>query len=182
MDTQQVSEETKAFFAAELGSGARRGPLTESGWPRPRHEGWPVPWISPRDNLSTTDLNRLQACGTGSVCAVCGEGYQEDEKALLLVNTPVGPNGGRFLPGDVIAPDGDGGIITGIDNGVMHVRCARLALAYCPKLRQLLEDDDIVCIEVVAHSATPAFLDIAEADRPVLTATYDSGLVVEMPL
>lgn len=178
MDELKVADDVRATLAAAR---EEDGQLTEAGWPRPRHNGWPIPWLSPKDNLAVTDSAREAACASGAVCAVCGLGFQADETALLLVNPPQGPNVGRFMPGDVISP-ADGGVITSIDNGVMHRRCTRLALAYCPKLVELLEADDLVVVEVIAHNSVPQFLDLTDSGEPTLRATYDEGLVVEVPL
>lgn len=160
------------------------GGLTAAGWPRERYEGWPVPWLSPRKELAKTDEARLQAAATGAVCAVCGLGYQRDEKAFVLTKPP----GDIDLElGDIItAKEGaeETGVIVAMDNGVLHRRCARLALAWCPKLKELLAAGDLVCLEVVAHAATPKFLDAADPPRgsDVLTATFDEGVVVEIPV
>jgi len=178
MDELKAAGDVRATMDAAR---ADDGALTEAGWPRPRHNGLPIPWLSPRDALAKTDSARLAACASGGVCAVCGLGFQAEEHALLLINPPTGPNGGRFMPGDTIEP-ADGGIITSIDNGVLHPRCARLALAYCPKLRELLEDDDLVCVQVVAHTSEPQFLDLTDSGTLELRATYDEGLVVDIPL
>lgn len=185
METQRVSPATADALAAERVVGGD-DELTAAGWPRPRHGGWPIPWISPREELAQTDLNRLQACGTGAVCAVCGEGYQADEKAYAVTRPP---DDVTLEPGDIITPaeqaaDGEPGLITAIDNGVLHRRCARLALVWCPKLRELLEDGELVVLEVVAHDVEPRFLDLADPPRGklVLTATFREGVVAKLPL
>lgn len=181
METQRVTRETIAQLEeARDAPEENDGGLTDAGWPRERVGSWPIPWISPRGALSQTDENRLQACASGAVCAVCGLGYQADEKALAITRPP---DGLQLQPGDVVSPaDGFDGI-TPIDNGILHRRCARLALAYCPKLNELLEDDDLIVLEVVAHDAAPEFLDLDRADGKVmLTATFAEGTVVELPL
>lgn len=183
METQRVTRETIDYLAAERADEGEDGGLSAAGWPRERVDGWPVPWISPRRELAQTDEARLQACATGAVCAVCGLGYQADETALAICSPPEDLRG-RLLPGDVVVTEPDTEGIRPHDNGVLHRHCARLALAYCPKLNQLMEDDDLVVLEVVAHTAVPKML-LTGPDgdqRMSLAATFDEGTVVEIPL
>lgn len=186
METQRVTAQTRDFLEAERAAPEDDyqddgGGLTDAGWPRERVDGWPIPWISPRRQLSQTDESRLQACASGAVCAVCGLGYQADETALAITRPPDNMN---LQPGDVVTPaEGAEFGITPIDNGVLHRHCARLALIYCPKLNELLEDDELIVLEVVAHTAVPQFLDLDRADgKRMWTATFDEGTVVEIPL
>jgi hypothetical protein len=185
METQRVTRETIASLFAERNeltptAEENDGGLTAAGWPRERVNGWPIPWISPRRALSQTDENRFQACATGAVCAVCGLGFQVDESALAICRPP---DGLHLQPGDTVVPSSEDGGITPIDNGILHHRCARLALAYCPKLNELLEDDELVAIEVIAHDAVPRFLDTGREDgKTLLTATFATGVVAELPL
>lgn len=96
--------------------------LTRTGWPRPIVNGLPIPWISPADSLATTNHYRHAACASGAVCAVCGEGYREEEEAFVVVNE-------ANLPDDLT-----GGEVWAMDNGIMHRRCLHLALKMCPAL------------------------------------------------
>lgn len=181
METQRVTRETIAQLEeARHDPQDDGGGLTDAGWPRERVDGWPIPWISPRRELSQTDESRYQACASGAVCAVCGIGYQADELALAITCPP---NDVHVQPGDIVTPAEGFEGFTPIDNGILHRRCAKLALTYCPKLNELLEDDDLVVLEVVAHSAVPKFLDTGREDgKELLTATFAEGVVVELPL
>ncbi len=119
--------------------------LTATGWPRPVVGGLPIPWVSPSDNLATMNHARATACASGAVCAVCGEGYQDDEEAFAFVKEPE-------LPADLST-----GSIRAMDNAVMHRRCARLALAVCPKLKSLIAAGMLKIVKTVGNiaSATP---------------------------
>ena len=113
--------------------------LTATGWPRPIVGGWPVPWVSPRDDLSTMDKGREAACASGAICAVCGMGYGEGETAFCLVMKPDHP---------IVLADVE---VQPIDNAVMHQRCAQLAVAHCPRLKALAAGDLIEVVTVPAN-------------------------------
>ncbi len=136
--------------------------LTEAGWPRPRFAGWPVPWVSPQGALSRMNEGRYEACASGAVCAVCGEGYQLNDRAIVFV---------KIDTDTPRAPDGwDSGQVLPMDNAVMHTRCARLAYSTCPALLALRREGALLPVEVPANAAT---VELAEDDgraRAVLQA------------
>ena len=125
--------------------------LTKTGWPRPIVNGFPVPWVSPAESLSTMNLGRAAACASGSICAVCGEGYSDDEAAFALVTGP-------SLP-----PSLEGGMVQAMDNGILHKRCLQLALAMCPKLKSLTEDGMLQIVETKGNIAQVNVDDTGEA-------------------
>lgn len=97
--------------------------LSEAGWPRPIVNGWPIPWVSPSDNLSEMDPEREAICASGKICAVCGE--PNGAKSFILIRADAVPEN----LSDVHAH--------AMDNGVMHRKCLLLALARCPELQRL---------------------------------------------
>ena len=150
--------------------------LTPAGWPRPRVDGWPIPWVSPPDNLAIMDSARHQAGCTGAVCAVCGEGYPGPVDAYILINTSE-----TGLPPE----DRSGTELTAMDNAVMHERCVRLALAWCPTLKALVEAGHLVVVRVPANKARP---EMAEPDGvtgdgdPYVRAVYSGSDAEIVPL
>lgn len=132
--------------------------LTGQGWPRPRVAGWPVPWVSPAEDLSQMDPARVEACCSGAICAVCGGDFAAEERALALVLA-----GDRVLePGADLAELG----IDPMDSAVMHHRCARLALAWCPALKRRVDAGDLVCVEVPAGAGEPVVDDFPSRIHP----------------
>lgn len=147
--------------------------LTPSGWPRPRVDGWPVPWVSPSEDLSRMNTGRYQACASGAVCAVCGEGYEPDERAWALVSTderggdetpPVGP----LPPGSEVMP---------MDNATLHPRCLRLAYTTCPALLRLRERGELYLVEVPANAADVVL--VPDSDEPDARVTARSAYAGE---
>lgn len=102
--------------------------LTRAGWPRPLVAGWPIPWVSPVENLAKTNIGRERAGASAAVCAVCGQDYPQHGTAVVFVN---GENG--------VPDSAEEYAITSIDNAFLHPRCARLALAWCPMLKRMVD-------------------------------------------
>lgn len=115
--------------------------LTRAGWPRPIIGGLPIPWVSPSDRLSEMDPARVTACASGAICAVCGGDYDDDEDAYVLVKSAERPK----VMADVA--------VHALDNGVLHRRCLLLALARCPKLRELDRDGVLQILRAKGNSA-----------------------------
>lgn len=102
--------------------------LTKTGWPRPIVNGWPIPWISPSDSLSTVNEARHAAAASGAVCGVCGDSFADVEVAWIFVRK------------ETITIPLEAGVFRPMDNSVLHKRCAQLALKWCPKLKQMRAD------------------------------------------
>lgn len=112
-----------------------------AGWPRPmveyRGKSLPWPWVAQRDNFGLVDDARQQQCSSGTICQVCGEGF--NGRAYALVNwdsadgLDIRPDR-KPEPGDKL-PAGKG--IQAMDLGLLHGRCVDLARQYCPLLRSL---------------------------------------------
>lgn len=145
------------------------GALTEAGWPRPRVGRWPVPWISPSLALSKMSPARYEACASGAVCAVCGLGHQETDRAIAIV---------RLEPGQAPPSDLSAGTVLPMDNAVMHRPCARLAVGTCPVLRQLRADGLLLLVEVTAHEAVVESADDDTRHR----AAYDGEGCAVVPI
>lgn len=97
--------------------------MTDAGWPRPIVGGWPIPWVSPADNLSTMDSEREAICSAGKICAVCGEA--NGATAYILIRA-------KNQPADLSSVRAQA-----MDNGVLHRKCLMLALKHCPELLRL---------------------------------------------
>lgn len=123
-----------------------RMPLTSAGWPRPIVDGWPVPWVSPSEELAVMDSGREAAAASGSICAVCGGDYLDDVKAYSVVRKSIGVD----LSAVEVQP---------MDNGIMHKRCLQLALAKCPRLRELSAEDSIEVVSVPGNSTRIEIVD-----------------------
>ncbi|GLX06827.1 hypothetical protein Misp03_37540 [Microbispora sp. NBRC 16548] len=91
-----------------------------AGWPRPRVDGRPVPWVTPvlhgQPWWKFLHLERLRRCQEEWLCQVCG----------LTLPTRA----------QVIA-DAQGHLVT---DGALHRRCLRLALTVCPGLANAEEE------------------------------------------
>ncbi len=131
--------------------------MTERGWPRPHIGGWPVPWVSPAEDLSTFDLDRLAEVRDKLLCQVCGEGHGPDDTTYLLVK-------------DDDAPDVDisGKIAVTINDAVMHERCLRLAAGRCPQLGRLRATGKLRVIACPISAV--AVYDIDDEEDPRLAA------------
>lgn len=128
--------------------------LTDAGWPRPRHGGYPIPWVSPPNDLSEMNKGRYQACASGSLCPVCGLGYLVGDTAYALVHKTAGQTAADF-------PVTSTSAVAPMDNAVMHEQCYRLAVASCPRLRALLVADELLAVHVEANDG-----DVEVDDEP----------------
>jgi hypothetical protein len=146
--------------------------LTRAGWPRPIVDGHPVPWVSPSDELAKMDSARATACASGAICAVCGGDYDDNENAYVLVNS-------KDKPKDISTVG-----VLAMDNGILHKRCAQLALARCPKLRSLTSEGALKVVKTKGNSAravvgedgqVKAFLDSEECE--IIGQEYFKGAV-----
>ena len=125
--------------------------LTASGWPRPIHDGWPVPWVSPSTELAVMHDARAAACASGAVCAVCGEGFDDDDLVYAVVKAEV-------LPEDLSTV-----FVMPMDNGILHRHCLLLSAARCPELLRLRRARVLSFVRVPANAAKVV---IDEEGRP----------------
>jgi hypothetical protein len=137
--------------------------LTSTGWPRPIIGGLPIPWVSSAHDLSTIDEQRLQQLRTKKLCQVCGEDHAVGSTVYMCGSAREKPD---------LA---EGCYVMAMDDGVLHERCARLAVKMCPRLRELndqgllrvvgvpLEDvalfeDDVGTVRLGAYTVRGTFL------------------------
>lgn len=154
--------------------------LTDAGWPRPRVAGLAVPWVAPTNNLGSMNEGRRLATVGGAICNVCGEGYPHGADAYGFTSFTF--NGSDTLrdnfplePGQPVTDlDGvdKGDYVSFLDGAVMHWRCARLAAATCPHIKDRM---DLVCVRVAANEA-----DVRELDSKLMP-TYPAGDSVYVP-
>lgn len=100
---------------------------TERGWPRPIVNGWPIPWVTPTEELRQTSPERMAEVVDRGLCEVCGIAASPADYVYFLVNLENGP-----IPENMAEK-----VVQTMDNAVMHHRCLRLALGRCPALRSL---------------------------------------------
>lgn len=129
--------------------------LTDSGWPRPVIGNWPIPWVTPAEDLKQVDPDRMSEVVERGLCQVCGDPAEKDEPIYVLVNLENGP-----APEDLSAKT-----VQAMDNAVMHERCMRLAIARCPCLRRLRAADKLVLYRapwrrVLIYSCSEPFLGV----------------------
>lgn len=103
-----------------------------------------MPWVAPVNNLGVKDRKRMCRVAGGWVCQVCGLRLGEDDAAYCAVN--IGPDEPvRVAVGERL-PEGLG--VHAMDHGLMHDRCLKLALAWCPELKRLKVAGELVVCEV----------------------------------
>jgi hypothetical protein len=127
--------------------------LTESGWPRPRVNDLPIPWVAPTRNLGEVNEGRRTAGAGGSICQVCGGGFGVGDLAFMLTILPTDWQG-PIRPGDTmpeLSPDGLDRY-QALDGAVLHDRCMKLTRTMCPHVR---DRQDLVLVEVPANDADP---------------------------
>lgn len=101
---------------------------TDRGWPRPIINGWPIPWVSPAEELKRTDPDRMSEVVEWAKCQVCGLSHKPWEIVYFLVN--------RDITGETPS-NLEGKVIQAMDQAVMHERCMKLATGRCPVLCNL---------------------------------------------
>lgn len=147
--------------------------LTDAGWPRPRVNGYPVPWVAPTHKLSEVNEGRRLASVGGAICQVCGGGYSYAEDAFGF--TTMTQYGEEVKRKDFPLEYGDylsellssATLIMLLDGAVLHGRCARLTAAMCPHVR---DREDLICVRVPANDADPQ----PRADG-TMAPTYPAG-------
>ena len=107
---------------------------TDVGWPRPIIGGWPIPWVTPAENLKQTDPDRMTEVVDYALCQVCGLGHNPMSFVYFFVNLEVGP-----IPDSL-----EDKMVQAMDNAVLHERCMKLATGRCPALRDLIERSKLV--------------------------------------
>jgi hypothetical protein len=108
------------------------GTLTEAGWPRPIIGGWPIPWVSPVENLGTTSGERILETKEKALCQVCGVPFEDDMQAVVFVTAESRKSHRQVDLAEVLC--------RAADDAVMHPRCAKLAAGRCPRLRQIQDE------------------------------------------
>ncbi len=109
--------------------------LTEAGWPRPIIGGFPIPWVSPAENLGTTNGDRILSTKADLLCQVCGDPLAPDGESVVFVD------GGRKSKRRHADIDFAEVLCRAMDDAVMHPRCARLAAGRCPRLLKLQHEE-----------------------------------------
>jgi len=141
--------------------------LTDAGWPRPRANGWPVPWVAPTHNLGEVNDGRRLASVGGAICQVCGLGWGYDEDAYGFVNgTQLGALEYHDYLSQITATPYD--VVYFLDGAIMHLHCARLSATMCP---HIAGREDLACVRVPANDATPR----EDPATGSLVATYPAG-------
>ncbi len=128
--------------------------LTDAGWPRPKNDdGYPIPWYNDADDLRAVHGARYSACASGAICPICGVAFIDGMRAFAFLSL-------RQLEGTALADaltsslehPLDGFDVSPMDNSVMHDKCAKLSLARCPHLADLISAGDLFVIELPANA------------------------------
>ena len=106
--------------------------LTAPGWPRPIIDGWPIPWVSPAENLGTTSGERILATKEKALCQVCGVAFEDDAEVVVFVTSETSRKHAEVDLAEVLC--------RATDDAVMHPRCAKLAAGRCPRLREVQDE------------------------------------------
>jgi hypothetical protein len=139
------------------------GTLTEAGWPRPIIDGWPIPWVSPVENLGTTSGERILATKEDALCQVCGVAFEDDIEVVVFVTAESQAANAEVDLDDVLC--------RATDDAVMHPRCARLAAGRCPKLRSVQDEGRFMAF-IGPISAVQEYDAPEEEHDPQRRATY----------
>lgn len=107
---------------------------TKRGWPRPIVGGWPIPWVSPVEELKRTHPDRMNEVVDRAICQVCGETHYPDDYVYFFVNLENGPE----------PDDWTDKVVEEMDQGILHERCMKLATGRCPALRSLQAEGKLV--------------------------------------
>jgi hypothetical protein len=137
--------------------------LTDAGYPRPIIEGYPIPWVSPAENLGTTNGDRILATKEQGLCQVCGLAFASEEEVVVFVTAETKESHASV--------DLSTALCRATDDAVMHPRCAKLAAGRCPKLQEVQEEGRFSAyqgpVEAVQEYDAPE-----EEHDPARRATY----------
>jgi hypothetical protein len=146
--------------------------LTKAGWPRPIVDGWSIPWVSPSNQLAAMDGTRVASIYAENRCQVCGVPHPPGATVFLCVAMVTGMDKPAPMPAGVVA--------FAMDHGILHERCARLAVGRCPRLREIRTEgrlvvlsanvDDVFC---TPDPKTDVDVMAIAADRATLTNMGD---------
>jgi hypothetical protein len=137
--------------------------LTAAGWPRPIIDGWPVPWVSPAENLGTTSGERILATKEDALCQVCGIPFEDDDEVVVFVTAEARSRHEEVDLQEVLC--------RATDDAVMHPRCAKLAAGRCPKLRRVQAEGRFIAF-IGPISAVQEYEAPEEEHDPERKATY----------
>lgn len=123
--------------------------LFPAGWPRPKHAGRPVPYVTDVSWIghvrwAQMNTGRVIACVLGFGCQVCGEPCLDGD-LHVVVNTEHLTRHESALDAALIAQSG----------GPLHRRCARLSAAACPHLRQAVPAGTVTLVAVTRAALEP---------------------------
>lgn len=121
--------------------------LTDKGWPRPWHthapdgERYPTPWVTVLPNFATIHPGRREDIVADRLCQICGEAHKPGSTVVVFqVGRLRDKRNGAEL---ILDADTDLSTILHVvgipvrDAALLHDRCARLAVKFCPSLRQM---------------------------------------------
>lgn len=115
------------------------GSLTRSGWPRPVVNGWPIPWVSPARNLALMNPARVRRILYNKLCQVCGKKHAKGSTVFICLDADksyLSTEGQEFHDSYAIP----------MDHGILHERCFKLAIAFCPLLKAKRASNQLLCL------------------------------------
>lgn len=140
-----------AYDVAEEVRQDRERRLTPAGWPRPKAPGpegaqLPVPWIVPPPEWASMDPERGILSVEDRLCQVCGDPLDRDGEAVIFIDgmprdaeTYVELAIGYEVGSDPECWALDKIVLKARDQAILHDRCAKLAVGFCPFLKRAKE-------------------------------------------
>lgn len=108
----------------------------------------------------------MQAVLDGPLCQVCGQPYEAGARVFLCASAENDGTDRSAVLGEQM--------VLAMDNGVMHERCIRLAIARCPVLREIRAKDALIVLSAVVDDVQCGEID----GRPQL-AVHGSAATIE---
>lgn len=115
--------------------------LTPPGWPRPRFGVWPVPWVSPKNDLSKLDPDRLDEIRTNFICQVCGQGHKPDDTIYMICN--------GAMEGTDTNVDLKEKVVLSMDQSILHKHCCQMSITLCPRLKRLKAEGHMIIVSAL---------------------------------
>lgn len=119
--------------------------LTDRGWPRPRDTSladgrtYPVAWVTEAPYFAQISTTRAYEMRDKRLCQVCGEGHDPGARVVLFLTGDLRSrwNFDPFRSPEEWSADLRSEVVLRcLDDGILHDRCAKLAVGTCPHLKR----------------------------------------------
>lgn len=119
---------------------------TPAGLPRPMTEDgrYPIPWNANGEKLGEISASRRRTTTKGTHCQTCGRQFPEGARGVLFIRDEAR----QFQT----AEHGQKrGTLIAMDHGLLHLKCAKIALQFCPHLKMLRAQRTLAMFSVPAR-------------------------------